>query len=100
MKKIITKDIENRKKVKKFELEHFILKQIYANSNFLKMLRWNALTKLNKSLRRQTSKTHLSNRCVKTINRKTFHKFSNLSRIVFLKLAKSGLISGLRKASW
>lgn len=99
MKKIIAKDIDTRKKVKQFELEHFILKQIYANSNFFKMLRWNALNKLNKSLK-HNSKTFISNRCVKTINRKTFHKFSNLSRTVFLKLAKSGLISGLRKASW
>ena len=99
MKKIIAKDITNRKKVKQSELEHFVLKQIYTNSNFLKMLRWNALNKLNKSLK-HGSKTLLSNRCVKTINKKTFHKFSNLSRTVFLRLAKSGLISGLRKASW
>lgn len=99
MKKIAGKDIKNRKIVKQFELEHFVLKQIYANSNFLKTLRWNALNKLNKSSK-QGSKTLLSNRCVKTINKKTFHKFSNLSRTVFLKLAKSGLISGLRKACW
>lgn len=99
MKKIIAKDITNRKKVKQSELERFVLKQIYANSNFFKMLRWNALDKLNKSLK-HGSKTLLSNRCVKTINKKTFHKFSNLSRTVFLRLAKSGLISGLRKASW
>lgn len=99
MKKIIAKDVKNRKKIKQFELEHFVLKQIYTNSNFFKMLRWNALNKLNKSSK-QSSKTLLSNRCVKTINKKTFHKFSNLSRTVFLKLAKSGLISGLRKASW
>jgi len=99
MKKIIAKDVRNRKKINQLELEHFVLKQIYTNSNFFKMLRWNALNKLNK-LSRFSSKTLLSNRCIKTINRKTFHKFSNLSRTVFLKLAKSGLISGLRKASW
>lgn len=99
MKKIFTKDIKNRKTVKQFELEHFILKQIYINSNFIKLLRWNALDKLNK-LPKQSSKTLISNRCIKTINKKTFHKFSNLSRTVFLNLAKSGLISGLRKSSW
>src|SRR5687768_1061086 len=99
MKKIVAKDIKNRKKVKQSELESFILKQIYSNSNFFKILRWNALDKLNKSLE-YGSKTLLSNRCVKTVNKKTFHKFSNLSRTVFLKLAKSGVISGLRKASW
>lgn len=99
MKKIVAKDIKNRKIIKQFELERFVLKQIYTNSNFIKLLRWNALNKLNK-LSNRSSKTILSNRCVKTINRKTFHKFSNLSRTVFLKLAKSGAISGLRKASW
>lgn len=99
MKKIVEKDIKNRKTIKYFELERFVLKQIYTNSNFIKLLRWNALNKLNR-LNNRSSKTILSNRCVKTINRKTFHKFSNFSRIVFLKLAKSGLISGLRKASW
>jgi len=99
MKKIHTKDIRNRKTAKQFELEHFILKKIYTNSNFIKLLRWNALDKLNK-LPKISSKTLISNRCVKTINKKTFHKFSNLSRTVFLNLAKSGLISGLRKSSW
>ena len=96
MKKILAKDIKNRTNFKQLELEHFVLKQIYANSNFIKMLRWNAVNKLTKL----SSKTLISNRCIKTINRKTFHKFSNLSRTVFLKLAKSGLVSGLRKASW
>jgi small subunit ribosomal protein S14 len=99
MKKIYTKDIQNRKTTKQFELEHFTLKQIYTNSNFIKLLRWNALDKLNK-LPKKSSKTLITNRCVKTINKKTFHKFSNLSRTVFINLAKSGLISGLRKSSW
>lgn len=99
MKKILAKDTKNRKIIKQFELERFVLKQIYINSNFIKLLRWNALNKLG-VISNRSSKTFLSNRCVKTINKKTFHKFSNLSRTVFLKLAKSGFISGLRKASW
>jgi ribosomal protein S14 len=99
MKKIFAKDRENRKTVKQLELEHFILKQISTNLNFLKTVRWNALHKLS-NLSKRSSKTVLSNRCVKTINRKTFHKFTNFSRTVFLKLAKSGNISGMRKSSW
>lgn len=96
MKKLFAKDKENRKAVNQLELEHFILKQISTNSNFLKTVRWNALHKLSK----HGSKTVLSNRCVKTINKKTFHKFTNFSRTVFLKLVKSGHISGIRKSSW
>lgn len=98
MKKIFVKDKENRQIVKQFELKYFVLKQISANANFAKTTRWNALyelTNINKG-----SKTVLSNRCVKTVNKKTFHKFSNFSRMVFLKLIKAGEIAGMRKSSW
>ena len=99
MKKLFAKDRKNRKIVKELELKRFILKQISTNSNFLKTTRWNALHKLS-SLSSKSSKTVLSNRCVKTINKKTFHKFTNFSRTVFLKLIKSGYISNIRKSSW
>jgi ribosomal protein S14 len=85
--------------IKETELQRFILKQISTNSNFLKTTQWNALYKIS-SLSKKSSKTVLSNRCVKTINKKTFHKFTNFSRTVFLKLVKSGHISGMRKSSW
>ena len=90
MKKLFAKDRKNRKIVKELELKRFILKQISTNSNFLKTTRWNALHKLS-SLSSKSSKTVLSNRCVKTINKKTFHKFqctlyyvSMLSVILFV----------------
>ena len=99
MKKLFAKDQRNRQIVKKLELKNFILKQISTNSNFSKTTQWKAQAKLS-SLTKRRSKTILSNRCVKTINKKTFHKFSNFSRTVFLKLVKSGHISGMRKSSW
>lgn len=99
MKKVFAKDRENRKTVKQLELEHFVLKQISTNSNFLKTIRWNALYKLS-NMPKKSSKTILSNRCIQTINKKTFNKFTNFSRTVFLKLVKSGYISGMRKSSW
>ena len=98
MKKLFAKDKEKRQSVKQKELKHFVLKQISTNANFIKTVRWNALYELNSA--KEGSKTVLSNRCVKTINKKTFHKFTNLSRTVFLKLVKSGQISGMRKSSW
>jgi len=98
MKKLFAKDKENRQATKQLELKQFILKQISTNSNFIKTVRWNALYELNRT--KEGSKTVLSNRCIKTINKKTFHKFTNLSRTVFLKLVKSGQISGMRKSSW
>ena len=99
MKKLFAKDRRNRKIVKQLELKHFILKQISTNSNFLKTARWNALHKLS-NISKNGSKTVISNRCVQTINKKTFSKFSNFSRTVYLKLVKSGYISGIRKSSW
>lgn len=99
MKKLFAKDRENRKTIKQLELEHFILKQISTNSNFLKTIRWNALYKLS-NMQKKSSKTVISNRCIQTINKKTFNKFTHFSRTVFLKLVKSGYISGMRKSSW
>ncbi len=99
MKKLFAKDKKNRKTIKQLELKHFILKQILTNSNFVKTTRWNALYKLS-NMYKQSSKTVISNRCVQTINKKTFHKFTNFSRTVFLKLVQSGYISGMRKSSW
>lgn len=99
MKKLFAKDRENRKTIKQLELEHFILKQISTNSNLLKPIRWNALYKLS-NMSKKSSKTLISNRCVQTINKKTFSKFTNFSRTVYLKLVKSGYISGIRKSSW
>jgi ribosomal protein S14 len=99
MKKLFAKDRETRKTIKQLELEHFILKQISTNSNFLKTVRWNALYRLS-SRSKKSSKTVISKRCVQTINKKTFNKFTNFSRTVFLKLVKSGYISGMRKSSW
>lgn len=99
MKKLFAKDRENRKTVKQLELERFVLKQISTNSNFLKTIRWNALYKLS-TVSKKSSKTLLSNRCIQTVNKKTFNKFTHFSRTVFLKLVKSGYISGMRKSSW
>lgn len=98
MKKLFVKDKKNRHFVKQLELKQFILKQISTNSNFIKTIRWNALHELNSN--NNKSKTILSNRCIKTINKKTFHKFSTFSRVVFIKLIKTGQISGMRKSSW
>ena len=99
MKKIFIKDIKNRNKIKELELKHFVLKQISNDSNLSKIIKWNSNKKLS-NLPKRGSKTYVSNRCIKTINKKIFNKLSNFSRTVFLKLVKSGEISGMRKSSW
>jgi ribosomal protein S14 len=99
MKKLFAKDRKNRNQIKQLELKHYVLKQISTNSNFLKTVRWNASNKLS-NFPKNSSKVVTSNRCIKTINKKSFHKFTNFSRTVFLKFAKLGKISYLRKSSW
>jgi ribosomal protein S14 len=99
MKKLLVKDKKNRQFLKELELKRFVLNQIFTNSNFLKTTQWNASNKLSK-LAKKKSKTIISNRCTLTINKKSFHKFTHFSRTVFLKLAKLGNISYLRKSSW
>jgi ribosomal protein S14 len=99
MKKLFVKDKKTRFEVKQSELKTFILKQIAHNFNFFKPVRWNAVQKLTLT-NKKSSKTHFSNRCIKTINKKTFHKFSNYSRMEFLKLIRSGMVSGMRKSCW
>jgi len=99
MKKLRIKDFRSRKLIKKFELKKFIIKSILLNKNFLLPVQWNALLEL-MDLPKKTSKTILTNRCVKTNNKKAFSKFSNYSRMVFLKLAKSGDVPYLRRSSW
>lgn len=99
MQKIIFRDNHNRKKIKHKELSLFLSRQISLNHNIPKLVRWNALYELTFKMHKD-SKTNLSRRCIKTINKKSFHTFSNFSRILFLRLAKLGQISGLKKLSW
>lgn len=99
MKKLLGKDIKIRKKIKNSEKKRFVLKTIINNLNLANLVRFNALSNINK-IQKQTSKTFISNRCVNTINKKKFNKSSKFSRIVFFKLARGRRIFGLSEASW
>ena len=99
MKKQFGKDIKNRKSYKTSELNNFISKQISENFNFVKAIQWNARHKVISSPA-GNSRVKFQNRCIQTINKKIFHKFSPYSRMLFYKIAKLGQISGLRKAYW
>lgn len=99
MKKLLEKDKKVRKTISEFEKKKFILKMIQNNLNLPHIVRFNAAHRLNK-ITKTASKTLISNRCVITINKKKFGKFTNYSRIFFLKLAQNNKIYGLTKASW
>ena len=99
MKVLLEKDKQIRKKIKKLEKKKFIFKTITNNLNLPYLLRFNAFNNLNK-VTKKASKTLVSNRCIATVNKKKFGKFTHYSRIFFLKLARSKQIYGLTKASW
>lgn len=97
--KILEKDKQIRKKIQKFEKKKFILKNLSTNYNFFNLTRWNSYTHL-KCLPVKSSKTFLTNKCIKTVNKKKFNKLTNFSRIVFLRLVKTKKISNIYKSSW
>jgi ribosomal protein S14 len=99
MKKLVKKDKKNRNCLFDAEIKRFILKNIMKNNNFSMILRLKALLKLSEELKKSSS-IFFVNRCVFTGRRKRINKFYSFSRIMFLKLARFGYISGLKKASW
>lgn len=99
MKKLLAKDKRLRLHIKKTEKQQFILKSIFKNFNFFNLLRWKAFVKT-KDLSRTNSKIAVSNRCVYTANKKRLNSATCFSRHVFLKLIRSGKVSGMRKSSW
>ena len=99
MKKQIEKDKKRINYVKQIEKQNFILKSIFKNSNFFLLIRWQAFLKL-KLLTSKNSKVSISLKCLYTKNKKKFNKITFFSRHIFLKLIRSGELSGIKKSSW
>lgn len=99
MKKLLEKDKKLRYEIKSIENQRFILKSILKNFNFFILIRWNAFLKL-KFLKKQNSETSITNRCLQSINKKRLNKLTVFSRHIFLKLIRTGSITGMRKSSW
>jgi ribosomal protein S14 len=99
MKKLLEKDKKLRLTIRELENQHLILKSIFKNLNLFTLIRWNAFIKLH-DLSTNSNKNALSNRCLHSTNKKRFNKLTNFSRQIFLKLIRSGQISGMNKSSW
>lgn len=100
MKTLIIRDKKLRLRIKQFEKQHFILKSIFKNTNFFILIRWKAFLKLKSLSNLNYSKISISNRCLYTFNRKRLNILAPFSRHIFLKLIRSGKITGLQKSSW
>jgi ribosomal protein S14 len=100
MKKYLISDKKKRKFTFKYENKRIILKSIVKNSNLYKTTRWNASLLLTDFCYTQTTKTRVVNRCIFTGRKGKFRQSYKFSRLVFLNLARNGLINGIRKSSW
>lgn len=99
MKKLFERDIKLRQNITSAENAYFVLKSIIKNSNFFNLLRWNAIKKLD-TISNKSARVSLGGRCLLSTNRKRFSKLTGFSRHIFLKIARSGDIPGLRKSNW
>jgi len=99
MKKQTKKDKKIRRLFNRQELKHIVLKSIVKNENLSLNVKWKAVLKLSNSPR-NSKKTRFVNRCVLTNRKAKFNRiFKKFSRLSFLKFARSGNISGLKKSS-
>jgi small subunit ribosomal protein S14 len=99
MRNVVEKDKIKRKIVLEFETKRIILKSIIRNTNLLNKARWAANLELS-DLFVNSSRGRLVNRCVLTGRKSKVRNRYHFSRLTFLKMAKNGLISGLKKSSW
>lgn len=99
MKKLIIKDKIIRYFLKNFSKNYFVLKSIIKNKHFFLFIRFNAYLKLNQLTKKNYLVVNICNRCIKTVNKKSFNKFTFFSRFLYLKLLRSGKIVGFQKLS-
>lgn len=99
MKTLKIKDQNNRFRYKILEKQKLVLKSIINNDNVLEKIRVKAYIKL-QSLDKNTSVSRLKNRCVVTNRSRAIYKKFKISRLVFRRLALSGRLAGIKKASW
>lgn len=98
MKKLLQKDKHLRNSFVNTENKHIILKSLVKNKNLSKLTRWNASLLLTNFFTKYHP-TKFSNRCVLTARKNILNKHFKLSRIHLLKIAKKGLIFGLKKST-
>lgn len=101
MKKLIRKDKIKRLFFKNYELKKVILKHIRKNNCFNKHVKWNVALYLTKDfLPIKSSRVQFSNRCIFTGRSNRLNKYFNVSRIAFLRLARSKKIFKLTESKW
>jgi len=99
MKSVVQKDKKKRRLVYKSEKDLFILKSLSKNTFIKPSLRHNISLKLFNISGNQFN-SRVVDRCIVTHRKSKIHNHFRFSRLFFLKLARQGAISGLKKSSW
>ena len=99
MKKLFNKDKNCRFIFKIINKNYFVLKSIIKNKYFFLFIRYKSYLKLTK-LVKFYSNISIVNRCIESVNKKSFNKFTLFSRFIYLKLIKNGKITGFQKLNW
>lgn len=98
-KSVIERNKRRERLVKRFEEKRLELKKQVSNTKLSlddRMLAQAALTKLP----RDSSSVRIRKRCSQTGRPRGYLGFFGVSRIVFRELASSGILPGVKKASW
>lgn len=97
MKNKVCVDKKKRNRNVNFENKQYVLKSLYKNVKISKTLRWNSVIKVSDGV---YNPNQFVNRCIFSGQKKKINNFFNISRLVFLKFARRGLIPGLKKSTW
>lgn len=98
-KSVVERNKKRQRLVKKFQEKRLELKKQVSNTNLSLEERMNAQAELTK-LPKNSSSVRIRNRCSQTGRPRGFLGFFGVSRIVFRELASSGILPGVKKASW
>ncbi len=98
-KSVVERNKKRLRLVKKFQEKRLELKKQVSNTNLSLGERMTAQAELTK-LPKNSSSVRIRNRCSQTGRPRGFLGFFGVSRIVFRELASSGILPGVKKASW
>lgn len=101
MYKISRRDYLKRFNLYNKELDSIIYKNFFKNEFFNLSVRWNALSKFQLNCNTKIiNKVIYSNQCLISKKKSKFNKYFKFSRLIFLRYARLGKLSNIKKSCW
>ena len=98
-KSVVERNKKRERLVARFQEKRLELKKQVSNTKLSLKDRMTAQAELTK-MPKNSSSVRIRNRCSQTGRPRGFLGFFGVSRIVFRELASSGILPGVKKASW